>query len=148
MAHCNVVYKISCNDCDASYVGRTKQQLHTRINEHRKDINKRTGSPSVISSHKLESSHDFKWDDIEILDEKRSCKKRLISEMVNIKRQVYPLNLQKDTESLPEDYLPILNLFLHNNLGYFWSCLCMRSRQQHELSVHSLCIRVVTVRGL
>jgi len=29
------VYKINCNDCSASYVGQTKRQLGTRINEHR-----------------------------------------------------------------------------------------------------------------
>ncbi|EZA62183.1 hypothetical protein X777_02808 [Ooceraea biroi] len=111
MSHSNVVYKISCNDCEASYVGQTKRQLQTRIGEHRKDINKKTGSPSVISIHRIQSSHDFKWNEVEILDEESSYKKRLISEMVNIKKQSYPLNLQNDTLELPEDYLPILNLF-------------------------------------
>ena len=34
----NVVYKILCNDCDASYVGQTGRQLKTRIAEHRNHI--------------------------------------------------------------------------------------------------------------
>jgi len=34
----NVVYKILCNNCDFSYVGQTKRQLKTRINEHVKNI--------------------------------------------------------------------------------------------------------------
>ncbi|EZA55680.1 hypothetical protein X777_04189 [Ooceraea biroi] len=111
MSHCDVVYKISYCDCEASYVGQTKRQLRTRVNEHRKDINKKSGSPSVISTHRLSSGHDFDWDDVQILNKEGSYKKRLVSEMVNIKRQLKSLNLQNDTEFLSDDYLPILNMF-------------------------------------
>ncbi|KYN03889.1 hypothetical protein ALC62_05190 [Cyphomyrmex costatus] len=34
----NVVYQINCQDCIASYVGQTKRQLKTRINEYRNNI--------------------------------------------------------------------------------------------------------------
>ncbi|XP_070169418.1 uncharacterized protein [Polyergus mexicanus] len=37
--HRNVVYKISCKDCDTSYVGQTSRFLKTRIQEHRNHIN-------------------------------------------------------------------------------------------------------------
>jgi len=40
----NVVYKISRDDCDASYVDQTKRQLKTRLQEQAFDINK-TKSP-------------------------------------------------------------------------------------------------------
>ena len=30
----NVVYRIHCNNCPATYVGQTKRKLMTRINEH------------------------------------------------------------------------------------------------------------------
>lgn len=36
----NVVYQISCKNCNATYVGQTKRKLGTRIREHIKDINK------------------------------------------------------------------------------------------------------------
>jgi len=34
----NVVYKITCKDCDASYVGQTGRKLNTRITEHHNHI--------------------------------------------------------------------------------------------------------------
>jgi len=56
----NVVYKISCDDCEASYVSQTKRKLSTRIREHILDINKKTGSPLVISDHRINLNHNFK----------------------------------------------------------------------------------------
>lgn len=36
----NVIYKISCLNYEASYVGQTKRKLITRVKEHRSDIKK------------------------------------------------------------------------------------------------------------
>jgi len=110
MSHQGVIYKISCYDCDASYVGQTKRQLRTRIKEHVSDINKKNGSPSVISEHILNFNHDFKWDNIKIIDNGRWYQKGLISEMVHIKKLQNRLNKQSDTDLLPMSYIPILDL--------------------------------------
>ena len=91
-----MVYKISCNNCDASYVGQTGKQLKTRITEHRNHIRYNTFVHSVIIEH----DHDFQWDKVKILDEERCYRKRLISEMFNIKKQKNSLNLQTDTEGI------------------------------------------------
>ncbi|KYN04663.1 hypothetical protein ALC62_04467 [Cyphomyrmex costatus] len=105
----NVIYKITCDDCEASYVGQTKRKLSTRLKEHMSDIRKRTGSPSVITEHRINFDHNFKWNDVQILDIESSYYKRLVSEMVHIKRQKQGLNKQNDTESLPEYYSQIIN---------------------------------------
>ena len=107
MTLCNVVYKLKCQDCSATYVGQTKRQLRTRINEHRKDI-KKTYGVSVISNHRIECEHDFEWDDVEICDIETSYSKRLTSEMIYIKKQAVPLNKQNDTEFLPPEYTSLL----------------------------------------
>jgi len=104
----NVVYKINCEDCDASYVGQTKRQLQTRINEHRMDINKRSGNHSVISLHQLTNNHKFDWNNVRILDREQSYYNRITSEMIHIKKQSNGLNKQNDTDQFPELYLPFI----------------------------------------
>jgi len=108
-SHQGVVYKISCQDCDASYIGQTKRQLGTRIKEHASDINKKNGSPSVISKHRLNFRHDFEWDNVKIINNERSYPKRQISEMVHIKKQQNGLYKHSDTDLLPISYTPILD---------------------------------------
>ncbi|KYN21656.1 hypothetical protein ALC57_05964 [Trachymyrmex cornetzi] len=63
----NVMYKINCKDCDASYVGQTGRQLKTRIAEHCNHINWKTSNDSVITAHRLQFKHDFDWDNILIV---------------------------------------------------------------------------------
>jgi len=57
----------------------------------------------------LHFDHDFDWEGVKILDQEPFLSKRLISEMLFIKRQNNGLNLQTDTERLPEIYLNIVN---------------------------------------
>lgn len=38
MSKNNVVYKIACKDCDASYIGQTKRNLNTRVKKHEYNI--------------------------------------------------------------------------------------------------------------
>ena len=64
---------------------------------------------SSIKARSLDHDHDFQWDDVQILDEEPSYRKRLISEMLHIKKQKNSLNLQTDTEGLHKAYLPIIN---------------------------------------
>jgi len=58
----NVVYKLSCKSCDASYVGQTKRKLGTRISEHKNDIHKKISNYTVITDHIIEQKHEFDWD--------------------------------------------------------------------------------------
>lgn len=109
ISHNNIVYRISCRDCNVTYIGQSKRQLGTRIAEHKNDI-KKSSNYSVISEHRLNCNHDFNWENVEILDEEGSYKRRLISEMLSIKRQKSGLNKQSDTEFLSDAYIPVLNM--------------------------------------
>jgi len=60
------------------FVDQIKRLLKTRIKEHTTDINKKNGTLSVISNHRLEQKHKFNWEDIKILDIEPSYKKKIL----------------------------------------------------------------------
>jgi len=95
-----------------SYVGQTKRQLGTRVKEHMSDIKKKKGVLSVVSNHRLENNHEMKWSEVAILDVEPSYTKRIIAEMIYIKKQIKSLNKQSDTDLLPDVYLPIIDTLL------------------------------------
>jgi len=106
----NVVYKIFCNDCSASYVGQTKRQLKTRTKEHVNNSKSISAKPSVITEHMREFSHSFDWNNVKILDTETNYFKRSVSEMLYIRQQHNGINAQKDTELLDNSYHDILDL--------------------------------------
>ncbi|XP_071581446.1 uncharacterized protein [Temnothorax nylanderi] len=105
----DLVYRINCGNCDASYIGQTKRYLKTRINEHRNDIKKDEGSRSVVSKHRAFHQHDFKWLEVDILHKENNVRKREIAEMFFIKNQANTVNLQKDTENLNPIYDKVIS---------------------------------------
>jgi len=64
----NVVYKISCKNCEATYVGQTKRQLLTRLKEHKNNSRLDQSKHSVITEHSIKYNHSFDWDNIKIMD--------------------------------------------------------------------------------
>jgi len=98
-----IVYKISCKDCDQVYIGQTKRHLETRMKEHRNNIKNPSGNYSVVTEHRLSCNHDFEWDKPEILHMEKNRRKREIAEMFFIKKfkkSNKSINLQKDTDNL------------------------------------------------
>lgn len=59
----------------------------------------------------MQFDHDFDWCNVKISDEKSYFGKRLISEMLHIKKQTNRLNLQTDIEGLYDAYIHIINKF-------------------------------------
>jgi len=106
MLQTNVMYKLSCKDCRATYIGQTCRTLKTRTTEI---TFTEIRLHSVIIEHRLNFSHDFDWNNVEILDKEKYLTRRLISEMIHIKRQNNGLNLHSDTECLNDGIISILN---------------------------------------
>jgi len=104
-----VVYQLNCQNCSASYVGQTKRAVTIRVNEHKNHIIRNLSQQLVITVHRLLYKHDFDWDNVQILDEETNYNKRLISEMIFIKKQKFGLNAQTDTELLDPIYNDIFS---------------------------------------
>ena len=85
-------------------MGQTNRQLKTRISEHKNDINRSKPTKSVMSEHRRCDNNNFTSNKVEILDNERNYNKRLISEMINIKRQKNGINLNTDMELLSPCY--------------------------------------------
>jgi len=104
----NIVYKVFCNNCNASYVGQTKRKLKTRLNEHKNNVKLEESKHSVITKHMVENIHTFDWQNVKILDHETNYFKRMIAEMIYIKIQKNGLNSVEDIEGLDSSYFNLL----------------------------------------
>ena len=61
-----IVYKASCWDLDAFYIGKTKRRLHDKKTEHFKALTQ-IGHASAVAEHSISTGHNIKWDHFKIL---------------------------------------------------------------------------------
>ena len=74
----NVVYKVSCKNCSAFYVGMTRRQLSQRLHEHKsKDC-------SALYKHSEETKHEIDFGNPVILDKDIIKTRLLIKETLHI----------------------------------------------------------------
>ena len=105
-----VVYKLSCNDCDKCYVGQTSRRLEIRKGEHQDNIKYKDQFHNVVSKHILDSEvpherHSMNWEGIEILYKEKNWKKRLMAEMIYIKKQgSKAFNKMTNLNGFPRNY--------------------------------------------
>ncbi|GAA55788.1 hypothetical protein CLF_108995 [Clonorchis sinensis] len=90
----NCVYRIKCNDCTKVYIGQTARELHTRIGEHKRSINRPPKNideyqaivnDSAMSGHVLDTGHRIDLENVDILRRGlRFTPQRLVAEAVEI----------------------------------------------------------------
>ncbi|KAJ8672244.1 hypothetical protein QAD02_003503 [Eretmocerus hayati] len=103
----NVVYRICCKDCDASYVGESKRSARVRVKEHL-GYTKGMDEKYVINKHMKRNNHEFDFESVDILDVEKNWHRRILSEMVHIRLQSNPINIKEDTHNLHKSYAPLL----------------------------------------
>ena len=100
-----VVYGLGCNECDVVYVGETGRQVKDRMQEHRKDV-ERKKQASKISNHVEATGHSFDFENVSVLDSCSSAKTRRLLEGVHT--ALRPNSINRAIQ-LPESYFAILN---------------------------------------
>lgn len=114
----NVIYQINCNDCEATYIGQTKQHLKKRVNQHKYDTKVKEGTlhidKTALSKHRFNFDHTFDFNNVQILDVESCRFKRNISEMIHITLNDNAVNERSDTNNLNKIYIALLN---HINKG-------------------------------
>ena len=70
-----VVHKIECKECQSNSVGETGRCLQDMINEHKKDVRKKN-ERSNIYQHVRNTGHEFKFEEVKVLDEEANPVKK------------------------------------------------------------------------
>jgi len=108
-----VVYKIPCSDCQGLYVGQTGRYLKTRISEHERSVkptNYAASGKTALAEHSFNQQHQFDFNSTQIIGRESNYKKRILLEMVNIKKYKESINKKQDTDDLSASYYNLINL--------------------------------------
>ena len=99
-----VLYKFSCDCCNASYIGKTKRHLMIRTCEHL-GISKRTGktlkynasNATVVKQHLVTNNHTGSFNSFDVIGYAKNDFQLLIKESLLINKLSPSLNRQLDS---------------------------------------------------
>lgn len=106
----NVIYRIPCRSCNKCYIGQTGRYLKERVYEHKNDCRHylTKQNPTALVEHKINTGHSFNFDAIAIIGKQKNYKKRLLNEMIEIKKERNSVNKRTDIENLNAAYYNII----------------------------------------
>ncbi|XP_050507994.1 uncharacterized protein LOC126885465 [Diabrotica virgifera virgifera] len=104
----DVVYRIECTECPASYIGETGRNLSSRIISHKSDC--RLNKPTcALAEHTIDLDHKIDFNNAKILARESNKFKRTFLEMVHIsKSDDNNLNKRSEIQNLSKIYNYIL----------------------------------------
>lgn len=106
----HVVYRINCKNCEGTYIGQTKQYLVNRIKAHQNSVEGKNKDKTALKKHVEQNEHEFDFADVKILKKETNERKRMIYEIINIKKDKNSINDRRDVEDLDICYNEFLNL--------------------------------------
>ena len=100
----NIVYKIPCGDCEATYIGETKRSFKQRSSEHIRAVKNRDIEKNEIADHCWEKDHNMDWDSKKVIDRERNIYARKIKETIHSLKDQNHIN--SISYQLPDIWLP------------------------------------------
>ena len=76
----NVIYKVTCKECSASYVGQTSQMLTSRIYRQRLALKNRDDEHSALAEHAIHTGHEINWSTVGIVKASPNQTEKLLIE--------------------------------------------------------------------
>lgn len=76
----DLVYKISCKDCESIYIGHTSMWIKKSLYHHKMNNNENNKTNTALSLHCLHNQHSSDLKNVEILHLERKLVKRRILE--------------------------------------------------------------------
>lgn len=67
---------LECDDCNKKYIGEPEMILQKRISRHIRRLDDNTQCRTALSVHAVTENHEFKFQDVKILDSNKDMLKR------------------------------------------------------------------------
>lgn len=104
---------LECDDCDKVYIGETLRRVGSREYEHMNNYKKPPNEHTVVTEHRLQEGHDFKWGETTILTINSNLYKRKFTELAYYiqKYQERAINKQTDLTKWKDTYNSLVQYF-------------------------------------
>ena len=96
-----VVYRLTCNDCDQTYIGETGRTAITRAKEHASYVRNGRFDMSAAADHAIIHQHSLSFKTVQIVDHEPRAARRRVKEALHIRTEKNPMNKDKGLELDP-----------------------------------------------
>jgi len=96
------VYKVPCASCDKTYIGETGRKFGVRLQEHRTEVESKTGrtftrslhassltehNKSTLTDHATQDNHVINWSQVMVIDREPERFTRWIKEAIHTQKE-------------------------------------------------------------
>ena len=62
------MYRLSCEDCEDTYIGQTGRTLQHRVAEDKRSLTTAVSNTSAVAEHAMERNHNIDWKGARVID--------------------------------------------------------------------------------